>query len=151
MSNNWGYRATMSLEERKQDLAWKIRTSGKVRGMESGEKKEGKAGGCIWALKGRRGIWGAAIRLTMHPRAAHLGDLQLSSQSLTPPPLNAAAGQSPYKSVQAGSSESSAPWSQRVMLPTPRKHPVIHSELCTRSSRDEENLVGDQSSSGWRA
>ena len=74
-----------------------------------------------------------------------LGRPTAISPSLTPSPLNAAAGQSPYKSVEAGSSESSAPWSERVILPTPRKHPVIHSGLCTRSSRDEENLVGDSS------
>jgi hypothetical protein len=121
-------------------------------------------GNGLWGEEGRKGWW-AVFRLskaggefgalqsglTLHPRATHLGDLQLSPPSLTPSPLNAAAGQSPYKSVEAGSSESSAPWSERVILPTPRKRPVIHSGLCTRSSRDEENLVEDQKHCvGWR-
>ena len=34
----------MRLEERKQGLAWEIRTSEKVRGMDFGEKKERRAG-----------------------------------------------------------------------------------------------------------
>jgi len=79
----------------------------------------------------------------MHPRATHLGDLQLSPPYLTPSPLNPAAGQNPYKSVEAGSSESSVPRSEREILPTPRKHAVIHSGLCTRSAWDEEHLVVD--------
>jgi hypothetical protein len=90
----------MRLEERKQGLAWEIRTSEKVRGMDfGGGRRKVRLAGCIWALYCRRGILGAATSLILHPRATHLGDLQLSPPSFTPSPLNPAAGQSPYKIV----------------------------------------------------
>jgi len=87
-----------------------------------GRRKEGKAGGLyLGSLKAGGGFWALQSGLTLHPRATHLGDLQLSPPSLTPSPLNAAAGKSPYKSVEAGGGESSAPWSERVILPTPQE------------------------------
>lgn len=102
-----------------------------------------------WAVfrlpSGRRGILGAAIGPHSASPRNPLGRPTAISPIPHALPLNAAAGKSPFKSVEAGGGESSAPWSERVILPTPRKHPVIHSGLCTRPSRDEENLVGDQS------
>ena len=114
----------MRLEERKQGLAWEIRTSEKVRGMDLGRRRKEGLAGCraVFRLSKAGGeLWALQSGLTLHPRAAHLGDLQLSPPSLTPSQLNAAAGQSPYKSVEAGNSESSTPWSERVILPTPQE------------------------------
>jgi len=133
----------MRLEERKQGLAWEIRTSEKVKGMDfGGGRRKVRLVGCIWALYCRRGILGAATRLIMHPTWA--------IYSYLPHPLRPPHSIRLQARVQARLSRQAAanhlPLALREIPPTPpRRHPVVHSGLCTRSSRDEENLVEDQS------
>jgi hypothetical protein len=55
----------MCLEERKQGLAWEIRTSEKVRGMDRGEKKEGKAGGLYLGSLRQEGDFGRCNRASL--------------------------------------------------------------------------------------